>query len=119
MLQDIARISFDLLDKTLRTIYKCNRVEGSRKGVVEKEALKDNYIFAVAQALKVCDGNQQLIGRIERALMNHEGGAAGVVENAYDRFDKLSSGSRGPAIRKYILDIAGIVEETDPELAIA
>lgn len=112
MLQQIAENDngFDLLDRTLKTIYKCNKVEGTKRGVIEKEALKDNYIFAVASALKLCEGDRTLIKKIEDALLTHENGAAGIVTAAQNKYDRLSSGNRSPAIRKYIVDIAGIAE---------
>jgi hypothetical protein len=119
MLQQIAEYDngFELLDRTLKTIYKCNKVEGTRRGVIEKEALKDNYIFAIASALKVCEGDRTLIKKIEDALLSHENGAAGIVTAAQNKYDRLSSGNRSPAIRKYILDISGIAEELEEEMA--
>jgi hypothetical protein len=102
----------EILDRSLATIFKCCKVEGSRKGVVEKPALKDSFIFAVAKLVEAFGNDKFKMKAIEEVLLENK------IDDFVERSNKFQTSAggieaRANAMKKYIMELADIEEVSE------
>lgn len=103
--------SLGLLNRTLSTIGRCCRVEGTRRKVVDRQALNAAFIEGLAEALHGCKNDKIKIKQVETVLLTNS--PADILETSGKKFNPRSAGySRSRAIRKQIYRVGKIKIES-------